>query len=64
MDWDESHADPERCRALCQKCHNGWDMPQRAKNAAKTRRGKSPQIDLVDFLEQPGFTAGDDGLVD
>lgn len=51
MDWDESHADPTRCRALCQKCHNGWDMPHRQKNAARTRRAKSPQADLVDYIE-------------
>lgn len=50
MDWDESHADPERCRALCQKCHNSWDAPQRRKNAAVTRRKKSPQMDIEDFI--------------
>jgi hypothetical protein len=51
MDWDESHADPYRCRALCQRCHNQWDAPQRQLNAARTRRSKSPQIDLVDYIE-------------
>lgn len=51
MDWDESHADPERCRALCQRCHNKWDAQQRQKNAAITRLKKSPQIDVEDFLE-------------
>jgi hypothetical protein len=50
MDWDESHADPERCRALCQRCHNRWDSRHRQKNAAKTRRRKAPQIDLEDWL--------------
>lgn len=52
MDWDESHADPERCRALCQRCHNQWDAPQRQKNARLTRRRKSPQIDLEDWLAE------------
>lgn len=51
MDWDESHADPDRCRALCQRCHNQWDAPQRQKNAAKTRREKSQQVDIEDWLE-------------
>lgn len=50
MDHDESHADPERCRALCQSCHNRWDAPHRKQNAAKTRRSKSPQIDIEDML--------------
>lgn len=46
MDHDESHADPERCRALCQRCHNKWDAPHRRVNAAKTRWAKSPQISM------------------
>ena len=51
MDHDESHADADRCRALCQRCHLSWDAPYHAKNAARTRRAKSPQTDLVDWLE-------------
>jgi len=51
MDWDESHADPDRCRALCQRCHNSWDAPQRQKNAAITRRKKLPQIDIEDYID-------------
>jgi hypothetical protein len=54
MDQDESHCDPGRCRALCQKCHNSWDAPHRRVNAAKTRRRKSPQIDLEDFISLQG----------
>ena len=50
MDWDESHADPERCRALCQRCHNMWDAPSRKINASKTRHRKAGQDDL--FPEQ------------
>lgn len=50
MDHDETHADPERCRALCQKCHLSWDAKHHAKNAALTRRRKSPQIDMEDFI--------------
>lgn len=50
MDWDESHEDPERCRALCQRCHNHWDASHRRKNASVTMRRKKPQIDLEDWL--------------
>lgn len=50
MDHDETHADPERCRALCQRCHNKWDAPHRRVNAAHTRRAKSPQMDMEDLL--------------
>ena len=50
MDHDETHMDEDRCRALCQSCHNRWDAPHRKKNAAKTRRAKSPQIDIEDIL--------------
>mgnify|MGYP001795061103 FL=1 len=51
MDHDESHADPDRCRALCQRCHNKWDAPHRKVNAARTRRLKSPQIDMFEAAE-------------
>jgi hypothetical protein len=47
MDHDESHADPDRCRALCQRCHNKWDAPHRKVNARATRKAKSPQMDLL-----------------
>lgn len=50
MDHDESHADPDRCRALCQRCHLKWDAPHHRQNAAKTRRAKSPQIDIEELL--------------
>lgn len=51
MDWDESHADPARCRALCQRCHLQWDAPQHAANARLTRRRKAPQIDIEELLK-------------
>jgi len=50
MDWDETHADPARCRALCQRCHLSWDAKHHAKNAAITRRRREAQIDLEDWL--------------
>lgn len=55
MDHDESHADPDRCRALCQRCHNKWDAEHRRQNAARTRREKSDQMDWIDDLK-PGAT--------
>ncbi len=50
MDHDETHADPERCRALCQRCHNKWDAAHRRANAALTRRRKSPQLDIEELI--------------
>lgn len=46
MDHDESHADPERCRALCNRCHNAWDADHRRKNRAETLRAKKAETDL------------------
>lgn len=46
MDHDESHADPERCRALCQKCHNNWDAPHRALNRYKRKREEQGGRDM------------------
>ena len=51
MDHDEGHADPERCRALCQRCHLSWDAKHHAANAARTRRAKSPQMDIEELLQ-------------
>jgi hypothetical protein len=31
-------ANPEHCKAMCQRCHNKLDAPMRRKNAANTRR--------------------------
>ena len=44
MDHDETHADPERCRALCQRRHNRWDAPHRA----RTRRAALATADLFE----------------
>ncbi len=46
MDHDATHADPDRCRALCQRCHLNWDRKNHITNAAETRRRKSPQADM------------------
>ena len=50
MDNDPSHTDPERCRALCQRCHLAWDAPMHQRNAAETRRRKGGQMDLEDLI--------------
>ncbi len=54
LDHDPTNNDPENLKAGCQRCHNKWDAPHRAKNAAKTRRKKSAQTDLEDYLEALG----------
>lgn len=41
----EDHTD-ENLAALCQRCHNVLDAPQRAVNAARTRRSKLAVGDL------------------
>lgn len=33
-------------RALCQKCHNGWDGPSRAAGARQRRRAKHPRQEI------------------
>lgn len=56
-----NHA-PEDCadenlRAWCQLCHNTYDAPFRARNAARTRRRRSPQMDIEEWLEGHGGPA-------
>ena len=48
MDHDETHADPARCRALCQRCHLTWDAPHHARNARKTRCAQMAAGDLFE----------------
>ena len=38
LDHDPTHNDPINLRALCQKCHNRWDGPHRARE--KKRRAR------------------------
>lgn len=47
MDHDETHADPDRCRALCQRCHNLWDALHRKRNAASSRRANKAVGDFI-----------------
>ncbi|MEM9600271.1 MAG: hypothetical protein AAF926_04540, partial [Pseudomonadota bacterium] len=50
MDHDPSNSDDTNLRAWCQRCHNVYDLPHRRKNAARTRRDRMDQIDLVDYI--------------
>ncbi|MCW2242758.1 HNH endonuclease [Azospirillum canadense] len=48
--------DPADCRdenlaAMCQKCHLTYDAALHRENAAKTRRARMAQLDLVDMLD-------------
>lgn len=42
-DPDPANVDEENLAALCQKCHNAYDAPMRAKNRA--RRVRQEQLD-------------------
>lgn len=48
MDHDETHADPDRCRALCQRCHNQWDAPMRRAGIKRRRRRNLAICDLFE----------------
>lgn len=43
LDHDPRNNDPANLAALCQQCHNNYDAPHRAANAAKTRADKKRQ---------------------
>lgn len=51
LDHDPANCDDGNLAALCQRCHLTYDAPLHRKNAARTRRRKLPQLDLVDQLE-------------
>ena len=46
LDHTPENCAPENLRALCQRCHNVYDMPHRRKNAAATNRSKKASGDL------------------
>lgn len=52
MDHDESHGDPERLRALCQRCHNQWDAPFRRANIAARRRRELGNLELFQSIRR------------
>ena len=52
---------PENCaddnlKAMCQRCHNRYDMPMRQQNAARTRREKKQNQEL--FSPSPTESEG------
>ncbi len=49
-DHDLANAEPENFQAGCQRCHLTYDAQHHAHNAARTRRRKSPQLDLLDLV--------------
>lgn len=46
MDHDVTNNDPANLKALCQKCHLGYDKTHHLKNASETRRKKLKMNDL------------------
>lgn len=50
LDHDPPNVSPDNLKAWCQRCHLTYDARFHAENAAKTRRSRSPQLDLVDML--------------
>lgn len=51
LDHFPMNCDPANLRALCQKCHNSWDAPHRAKTRHRNRLAAlektSPSLPLV-----------------
>lgn len=52
LDHTPENNDPENLKAWCQRCHLNYDKQHHLMNAAKTRRTKSMQLDLIDDLEE------------
>ena len=52
LDHTPENNDPSNLRAWCQRCHLNYDKDHHAVNAARTRRDKDPQGDLVDWIEE------------
>lgn len=50
LDHTPENCDRENLRAWCQRCHLNYDKPHHMQNSARTRRARSPQVDLVDSL--------------
>ncbi len=48
LDHDPGHNAPDNLRAMCQRCHNRYDMPRRRANARLTRRARYAAGDLFD----------------
>lgn len=48
LDHDPGNNRKRNLKAWCNRCHLTYDAPFHAQNAARTRRRKSPQIDMFD----------------
>lgn len=46
LDHEPENCADENLMAMCQRCHLTYDAKHHAKNAAATRRAKSPQADM------------------
>lgn len=53
LDHDPGNCDPANLRAMCQRCHNRYDQPQRQANARRTRRGRKAVSDLFEHGGKP-----------
>ncbi len=53
LDHDPGHNAPSNLRAMCQRCHNRYDMPRRRANARLTRRARYAAGDLFDAPPAP-----------
>ncbi len=59
LDHDPGHNAPSNLRAMCQRCHNRYDMPRRRAHARLTRRARYATGDLFDA--RPAPPRGDGG---
>jgi 5-methylcytosine-specific restriction endonuclease McrA len=49
LDHQPENCEPTNLRALCQKCHNGYDGPMRAEGKAKRRRALQERTQMTLF---------------
>jgi hypothetical protein len=48
LDHTPENCADENLKAMCQRCHLAYDHQHHQSNAARTRRAKSPQMDMLD----------------
>lgn len=46
LDHDETSSDPANLMAMCQRCHNTYDLQHRRRNRDQRRRDDAATIDL------------------
>lgn len=57
LDHTPEHCEPENLKAMCQKCHNSYDIRHRI----ETRKTKRGQMDFMESLEIKSASAGEGG---